>query len=86
VTAFHHDYTRAPWRKVPLAELTAYRPGYVCKAPAYWAVTEDGCVLFYEARTHSSPQCNRDPAIVKHLHPTLEARLIEQAYVPRGDA
>lgn len=79
---FHHDYTRAPWRKVPLAELLQYRPGYVCKAPAYWAITPDGCVLFYERRGHSSPQCNADRAIVKHLHPELDARLIEQAYVP----
>lgn len=78
---FHKDYERAPWSKMPISELQAYRPGYVCKAPSYWAVTPDNCVLFYETRGHSSPQCNTNAEVVKHLHPTLEARLIEQAYV-----
>jgi hypothetical protein len=75
---FHRDYDRAPWLKVPIAQLTSYRPGYVCKAPAYWAVTPDECVLFWRGR---SPQCNTNVAVVKHLHPELEARFIEQAYV-----
>lgn len=76
------DYDRAPWRKVPLAQLQQFRPGFVCKAPSYWAITPDECVLFYNNRGHSSPQCNTNPAVVKHLHPALEARLIPEAYVP----
>lgn len=76
---FHKDYDRAPWRKVPLSDLTTYTPGRVCCAPAYWAITDDGFALFYG----SSAQCNTDARIVKHLHPTLEARLIEQAYRPQ---
>lgn len=80
MSAFHKDYERAPWRKVPVADIQQFRPGYVCKAPSYWAVTPDECVLFYESRGHSAPQCNTNAAVVRSLHPTLEARLIAQTY------
>lgn len=79
----HHDYDRAPWRKVPIAEVTTFKPGCTCLAPSYWAVTPDECVIFYESRRHSAPQRNTNPEVVRHLHPTLAIRLIEQAYAPR---
>lgn len=33
--------------------------------PRWWAVTDDGCVLFF--KSHGSPQCNVDKRIVEHL-------------------
>lgn len=75
------DYNRAPWIKMPIAELTTFTPGRVCKHPSWWAVTPDDCVLFY--KTLGSPQCNVDRAIVERIRPGLEVRFIPQAFVPQ---
>lgn len=59
------DYTRKPWRKVPLREITTPKPGMIVKAPAWWAVTTDGFALFYG----HSPQCNSDRAVIEAVRP-----------------
>jgi len=77
---FHTNYDRAPWIKMPLAELTTPAPGRMCMGPRYWAVTPDECVLFY--RSHGSPQCNTNSAIVERIRPGLEVRYVPMAFVP----
>jgi hypothetical protein len=76
----HTDFDRAPWIKMPVAELMKFKPGYVCKTPSWWAVTEDNCVLFW--RTLGSPQCNVDRRIVEHIRPGMRVEFITQAFVP----
>lgn len=75
-----NDFDRPPWIKMSIAELTTPQPGRICKAPAYWAVTPDDCVLFY--KSYNSPQCNTDETIVRHIRPGLEVRHIPLAFVP----
>jgi len=74
------DYDKAPWIKMPVAELTTPTPGRLCMGPRYWAVTPDNCVLFYKA--HYSPQCNVNEEIVHRVRPGLEVRHIPMAFVP----
>lgn len=78
--AFHTDYDRPPWIKVPLAKLKEYKPGRRTMAPSWWAVTDDGCVLFY--RNYGSPQCNVVREIVEKVRPGLRVVKVDQAYVP----
>lgn len=76
--AFHTDYDRAPWRKMTLQDLTTPKPGRICMGPHWWAVTDDGCVLFYG----NSPQCNTDRRVVEHVRKDCTPKLIEMAFVP----
>lgn len=80
-TELHEDYSRKPWRKVSLADVQTYKPGHVCCAPAWWALTDDDCLLYYK----TAPQCNTDERIIKHLYPTLRTVFLEQAFIPRRD-
>lgn len=75
------DYSKPPWIKMPISELTRFAPGRVCNAPSWWAVTDDDCVLFY--KTLVSPQCNVNRAIVERIGPGLRVQFIEQAFVPQ---
>ena len=78
------NYADPCWLKVPLSELTTPKPGLVVYPPSWWATTPDGCVLFYKERCY--PQTNSNPAVVRHLHPKLEATFIPVSFVsPRND-
>lgn len=74
------NYNAAPWIKMPVSELITPAPGRICKGPSYWAVTPDGCVLFYKA--YCSSQCNEVKSIVERIRPGLEVRHIPMAFVP----
>lgn len=76
------DYNKAPWIKMPIAELITPKAGRICKAPSWWAVTEDDCVLFY--KSYGSPQCNTDKRIVEYIVPGCRAVFIETAFAPHG--
>ncbi|HJV75400.1 MAG TPA: hypothetical protein VJ654_14330 [Noviherbaspirillum sp.] len=76
------NYNQKPWIKMPLSELTTPKPGRLCKAPAWWAVTDDGCALFY--KTYGSPQCNTDRRIVERIRPDCKQVFIEAAFVPHN--
>lgn len=68
--------------RMPLAELTTPVNGRICLTNRYWAVTENNEALFY--RTHNSPQCSTNIAIVEQLASPLRKKilLIPVAFVP----
>jgi len=76
--SFHTDYSRAPWIKVSIEDLTTPKPGYLVHGPAFWAITDDGFALLYKG----SPQCNTNESIVKHIRPDCTPRFIEISYLP----
>lgn len=76
----HNDYDRAPWIKMPLSELITPKPGRICVGARWWAVTDDGCVLFW--RSHRSPQCNAVREVVERIRPDLTPQFVEMAFVP----
>jgi hypothetical protein len=65
-----------------IAELTTPKAGRICYPAAYWAVTDDDCVLFYKA--YYSPQCNASESVVKHIRPDLKYKFIEMAFLPHN--
>ena len=69
------------YKRMSLAELTTPADGRVCYVKRWWAVTEDGHVLFY--KTHRSPQCNPDKRVLEY-NPICgtSLQLIAVAYVP----
>lgn len=75
------EYDRAPWVKMPLAELTTYTVGRVCASPKWWAVTNDGHVLFFQ--NYGSPQCNVTLALLKRIRPGMRYEFIARAFVPQ---
>ncbi|HYN54355.1 MAG TPA: hypothetical protein VES38_06595 [Methylotenera sp.] len=74
------DYNSKPWIKMSVEDLTTPKAGKICFHPAYWALTDDGCVLFY--KSYGSPQCNMNEEIVKRIRPALKVIFIEIAFVP----
>ena len=74
------DYNKKPWIKMPLSELKTPIAGRLCMGPRWWAVTEDGCVLFYKA--YYSPQCNQSKQMVERIRPDLNPVYVEVAFVP----
>lgn len=73
---FHTDYDKAPWRKVPIEELTTPKPGKIVRCGRWWAITKDGFALFYK----SSPQCNPDKAVIEHIRPDCTPQWLEITY------
>jgi hypothetical protein len=76
------NYDEKPWIKMPVSELMTPKAGKMCKAPMYWAVTPDDCVLFF--KTYNSPQCNTIKELIEHVRPNMEIRFIETAFVPHN--
>lgn len=76
------DYSKKPWIKIPLDEITTPQNGRMCLTHCWWAVTEDDCVLFF--KTHGSPQCNTRRAIIERIRPDCRAVFIEVAFVPHN--
>lgn len=75
------DYTRKPWRKVPLDKLRTPREGALCMMNHWWVITPDQCVLFY----NGTPQCNSNEKVTKYLlgklHTGCEAIAVDVAYL-----
>lgn len=64
--------------RIPMSELTTPRAGKICLTDAWWAVTADNEVLFYG----TSPQCNRNKAVIERIRPEFSAVYVPVAYVP----
>ncbi|MDS1141733.1 hypothetical protein RE432_14930 [Pusillimonas sp. SM2304] len=69
---------------VPVNEITTPQRGTTVYTDMWWAVTDDGCVLFYTGRhpRQRSPQCNVDRRIVEHILPGMATVFLPVAFVP----
>jgi hypothetical protein len=73
------------WIFAPVSDITTPKPGRLCYGPHWWAVTENGEVLFFD--NYTSPQCNSNKAIVERLGKGFDAppttpQFIALAFVP----
>lgn len=84
------------WILVPLEDITTPKAGRTCHGPAYWMVTENDEVIFFE--TYGSPQCNAEISLVERwlrkslgstpddvfAPPAVRVVLLSMAYTPRS--
>ena len=76
------DYNAKPWIKMAVDDLTTPKPGRLIHSPAWWALTDDRCVLFY--KSYSSPQCNTSRQIVERVRPGCDMMFIAVSYIPHN--
>jgi len=74
------------FQRVPLNELTNPKKTgpLMCYKDHWWAVDENGCVMFYKGKSYS-PQCNVNKSIVdRHLAPGVAVKsvFVWWAWVP----
>jgi len=82
------------WILAPLEDVTTPKAGRSCYGPAYWMVTENDEVIFFE--TYHSPQCNTDLSLVERwlkraggsrtfdFLPAVRIVRLPMAYIPRS--
>lgn len=73
------------WIHVPVDDITTPKSGRICMGPRWWKVTDENCVLFFEAYT--SPQCNPSKSVVEssgkgYDAPQTKPVFIEMAFIP----
>ena len=72
------------FRKIPIEEVTTPVNGRIAYVNYWWAVTDDGEVLFYVGPNGRSntPQCNRDKAVVEHCIGNMEMQAVDAIQIP----
>ena len=56
------------FRRVPIDEIAAPKPGRICYPESWWLVTPEREVLFFTKHSdHASPQCNANKAVADRL-------------------
>ena len=56
------------FRRVPIDEIAAPKPGRISYPESWWIVTHEREVLFFAKHSdHASPQCNTNKAIADRL-------------------
>ncbi len=73
--------------RIPLAEITKPRDGWLVYMDSWWTVTEKDEVLFYRGL---SPQTNGNEATARHiqqrLYPGLRVVHVPLAFIPSHDS
>jgi hypothetical protein len=71
------------FRKVPIEEITTPVNGRIAYVNYWWAVTDDGDVLFYigpKGRCNT-PQCNLNKTVVEHCIGNMEMQGVSACHI-----
>lgn len=77
------------WLLAPVSDITTPQAGRICYGPAYWLVSENDEVMFFQ--TYGSPQCNAHERLISrqltaepgpNKPPAVAVRFFEMAYLP----